>query len=167
MSSTNYTPASLFKICAKCHQEKSSSQFKLNPKLKDGLSCYCIKCIQENGKERYKNNRSKMITQTMAWQKQNPHYLIESKKKYESKYPLVRFRKYIQRVTKEKFGFSASLGITIKEGTKYFESKFQPGMTWENYGKIWHFIRIKPIEQFIPHNLKEVNFYINFIPMFK
>lgn len=40
------------------------------------------------------------------------------------------------------------LGCSVDECRKYLESKFLPGMTWENYGKSgWH------IDHIIPCNL--------------
>lgn len=40
------------------------------------------------------------------------------------------------------------LGCTIPEFKKYMESKFQPGMTWNNRGKEWHIDHIIPLAQF-------------------
>ena len=41
------------------------------------------------------------------------------------------------------------LGCSIEELKKYFESKFQKYMTWENYGQFgWHVDHIKPLSNF-------------------
>jgi hypothetical protein len=38
------------------------------------------------------------------------------------------------------------LGCSVDELKKYLESKFQPGMTWENYGKFgWHVDHVMPL----------------------
>lgn len=39
------------------------------------------------------------------------------------------------------------LGCTIPQLMKQLESKFKPGMTWDNYGK-WHIDHIKPLIKF-------------------
>jgi hypothetical protein len=39
------------------------------------------------------------------------------------------------------------LGCSISELKSYLESKFEPGMSWNNYGK-WHIDHIKPLASF-------------------
>ena len=39
------------------------------------------------------------------------------------------------------------LGCTVEEARAYLESKFQPGMSWENHGK-WHIDHIRPCASF-------------------
>jgi hypothetical protein len=40
------------------------------------------------------------------------------------------------------------LGCTGEEYKKYLESKFKPGMTWDNYGPEWHIDHIIPCNNF-------------------
>ena len=48
------------------------------------------------------------------------------------------------------------LGCSIEEFKKYIESKFECGMTWENYGK-WHLDHITPLSWF---NLENRNQFL-------
>ena len=51
----------------------------------------------------------------------------------------------LEKLTKE----AKDLGCTIKELKIYLESKFQPGMTWENHGRFgWHIDHEVPLSSF-------------------
>ena len=41
----------------------------------------------------------------------------------------------------------ALLGCSFEYAKSYLEQRFQPGMSWDNYG-IWHIDNIKPCAQF-------------------
>jgi len=61
------------------------------------------------------------------------------------------------------------LGCTVEELKKYLESKFQPGMTWENYGE-WEIDHIKPLVLFKLDNRDELLLacnYNNLQPLWK
>lgn len=47
------------------------------------------------------------------------------------------------------------LGCSIEELKQYLESKFQEGMTWDNYGK-WHIDHIKPLSKYNLENREEL-----------
>jgi hypothetical protein len=47
------------------------------------------------------------------------------------------------------------LGCSIRELKEYLEGLFRPGMTWENYGPVWHVDHIKPCCQFDLTNPEE------------
>jgi hypothetical protein len=61
------------------------------------------------------------------------------------------------------------LGCTIPEFKIHLESKFQPGMTWENYGRTgWHIDHIKPLASFDLNNrenLIQACHYTNLQPL--
>lgn len=61
------------------------------------------------------------------------------------------------------------LGCTIEELKKHLESKFKPGMTWENHSKDgWHIDHIKPLASFNlsnPDQFKEACNYTNLQPL--
>jgi hypothetical protein len=48
------------------------------------------------------------------------------------------------------------LGCSIPELKQYLESKFQPGMSWENHGKEWHIDHIRSLVNFDLTNKKQL-----------
>ena len=60
------------------------------------------------------------------------------------------------------------LGCTTKEARAYLESKFLPGMTWDNYNKYgWHADHIKSIDSYDltdPEEAKKACRYTNLLP---
>lgn len=65
------------------------------------------------------------------------------------------------------------LGCTIEELKKHLESKFEEGMTWENWGRgenFWHIDHIKPLHMFDLTDRKqflEVCHYTNLRPLWE
>lgn len=57
-----------------------------------------------------------------------------------------RLSKAIARNTKSGSAIE-DLGCSIEELRNYLESKFQPGMSWDNYGE-WHIDHIRPLANF-------------------
>jgi hypothetical protein len=61
------------------------------------------------------------------------------------------------------------LGCTIEELKLHLESKFQPGMTWDNYGKYgWHIDHVVPLSSFDltdPEQLQKACHYTNLQPL--
>ena len=134
--------------------------------------------IQEYHREYYQQNKERLIKQSNTYYKHNQEKVqMRHSKYYRMKiHSDINFklaaklrnrlndalngkRKYISAVK--------DLGCTVDELRIYLESKFQPGMTWDNYGK-WHVDHIMPISSFDlsdPEQQKAVCHYTNLQPL--
>jgi predicted nucleic acid-binding Zn ribbon protein len=93
----------------------------------------------------------------------------------ENAKPQTRIRKHltmrIKALTKRRdySTFSKLVGCTIRELRTYLESKWQPGMTWDNYKyNGWHIDHIRPLCSFDLNDKKQVfeaNHYTNLQPL--
>ena len=106
-------------------------------------------------------NKQKLKEQKKYWYELNKQTINEQKKVYRKKnkikndiqYKLSRnLRKRLHSAIKnnQKLGSAVKdLGCTIDELKIYLESKFQEGMTWENWNLYgWHIDHIKPLSLF-------------------
>lgn len=179
------------KTCNKCLKIKPLEEFKIQKATKDGRSCYCKEClkpiIRACMKKRYDKNREKLIKQVRDYQKNNIAKYKEYFKKYRQehktdikirrqkpKYKMIRnlskrlgkiFKNL--KINKTNFSYSKSVGCSSAKLKSYIESKFKPGMTWENHGK-WHIDHIIPLSAFDLKNeltRPQANHYTNLQPL--
>jgi hypothetical protein len=60
------------------------------------------------------------------------------------------------------------LGCTVDFLKEWLESKFSPGMTWDNYGPFWHIDHVRPLTAFDlgdPEQAKQACHYTNLQPL--
>lgn len=61
------------------------------------------------------------------------------------------------------------IGCTAQQLRDHLEAKFRPGMTWENYGPVWHVDHIRPCARFDlldPAQQRACFHYTNLQPLF-
>jgi hypothetical protein len=129
--------------------KKGRDKYKENPEIK----LLAIKTYRKTEKGRLANsNRVK------KWSKKNRHKInkyIKLKCTIDIEFKLKRYlRTRLYGALKKQYKTGSAvkdLGCTIAELKQHLESKFQPGMTWDNYGK-WHIDHICPLASF---NLKD------------
>lgn len=144
------------KLRKKMRDREKSKRYKENHKDK-------IKAYREANKDKYKDwydvNKDKRKSQMKAYREANKERLykqtVEWKRKNKNnlQYKLsCRLRSRLRDAlnVKRKVGSAVKdLGCSIDELKIYLESKFQPGMSWDNYGLYgWHIDHIKPLSSF-------------------
>jgi len=190
-------PTRICKICNKefiyKHREKTCSDECKKENTKQWQKKYFA---SEKYKERRKTYKKGNVVETRKrWQnsqkakewwslyrKKNKKVILKrinnwriNKRKTSVTYKLIeRLRGQLKEAVKRR-NFSKSqntiqyLGVQLKYFKKYLEHKFQEGMTWENFGKVWHIDHIIPIsivDTSKEENLKFVFHYRNLQPMF-
>jgi hypothetical protein len=118
------------------------TDFSVDKQKRDGRSSACKTCESKRKKSYYRSNSDRVFARTLA-------YHIRKR----ATDPQVRIsdslRSRINSIVKRGRAGSAvrDLGCTVTELKIHLESKFQPGMSWGNYGE-WHIDHIKPLAKF-------------------
>lgn len=155
------------KKCHKCNLEKSTTEFSLCRSNTDGLQNKCKACSRVASrdyaaanveKERdkkakwYLQNRDKVLNKAKQWNFANRGRINARKYKRYHKDPNFKLADILRsRVAKFLKNGSAyeDLGCTLEELRRHLESKFKPGMTWENHTRDgWHIDHVKPLVSF-------------------
>mgnify|MGYP001580244573 CR=1 FL=1 len=143
----------------KIKEQKKKYYLKYKDKILERQKEYGLKNKDKKIEYRLKN-REKYLKQKKDWYLRNKDRVREcvkqySQKKYHSdiQYKLAcRLRSRINQSLKDgsKSGSAIrDLGCTIPELKTYLESKFQPGMSWENHGFYgWHIDHAMPLDKF-------------------
>lgn len=110
------------------------------------------------------------------WKEKHPHYLTNWEKDRAVVDEVYRFARITQRAIRDGFkrkGYNKTnrtqeiLGCSYEEFREYIQSKFQIGMTFDNYGD-WELDHIIPISTASTlEEVKKLNHYTNFQPLWK
>ena len=147
----------MFKICNKCKVTKNLSFFYADKSKKLNVDSRCKECAKSARKEHYRQNkqesdtvskkyynknREEILKYKIEYNKKNKQRLNEARKLLFEKRPErriasnLRSRLSIALKNNQKTGSAVQdLGCSFEELKQHLESKFQPGMTWENYGR--------------------------------
>ena len=123
-------------------------------------------------------NPEKAKQHNVKWRAENPEhvasYINDYHKQRKAEDPLYRvqcnMRSMGNRVVKQlalgKKPASTEKwqGCSADELKDYFESLFQEGMTWDNYGE-WHVDHIRPVCSFSAEEWQQINHYTNLQPL--
>jgi hypothetical protein len=163
------------KKCSECKEIKSLSKFKdcSSTCNRDEKFSYCLDCYDKYH-EKYRNDDEKMKIRNIYiknWQKDNKELCqyrsiqwTKNKRNIDLHFKLIsNFRNVFKnhlinqvtnfKISKEGMHTEEILGYKFEQLITHLESKFQNGMTWDNYGK-WHIDHIKPISLFNINSLE-------------
>jgi hypothetical protein len=126
--------------------------------------------------DRKNRNREKwMNSRDLDKYRQSRRVYINSRLKNDESFRiLTRLRACLsQAISRNKNGKKAAtehlIGCSFKELKTHLESKFQPGMTWDNHSRTgWHIDHILPVSSFVLSTLegqKACNHYTNLQPL--
>jgi hypothetical protein len=123
-------------------------------------------------KEEYLKSEEYQEHQRLLKEKQRLYSVIKMTRRMEN--PLFRFKVRLRNNVRSSFkrgGFSKTsktceiLGADWEVVKKYFESKFKPGMSWDNMG-LWHIDHILPISTATcEEDVIRLNHYTNLQPL--
>lgn len=146
------------------NREKSRASAKAyREKFPEKVKACNAKCRAANPE--YKKN----------WTKQNLEYYRERYKRLSKSNPEFKLTRNLRkRVWDALQGTCKSaktlelLGCSASELRQHLEKQFVPGMSWENYGPVWHVDHIKPCAKFDltdPTQQRECFHYSNLQPL--
>ena len=162
------------KKCNKCNTTKNKSCFYSNKTSKDGLYSICKTCKKEINKNWKHANQKKEKNNNAVWYQKNKRKVNAKRILYKNNNIQIKLalnlRSRLNKAIKKDYKIGSAvrdLGCSIEELKKHLESKFKPGMSWDNYGQ-WHIDHVKPLSKFdlINYNeLKKACHYSNLQPM--
>lgn len=141
---TEYTKTGMYqKYCTPCSKIRRDERNRGYPKkAPDAIRKAELKVYQRAYQQRYRQSE-KYRAYERAYRTKRRTTDVNFKIAY-----LLRQRIFHAVKRNQKGGSAVSdLGCSVSELRAYFESKFRPGMSWENHGK-WHIDHIKPLSKF-------------------
>lgn len=154
-----------FNVCGFCDKTLPIERFAKNHTAKTGYSPYCWRCCYD----RHHKPRSALINaRAKQWRKDNPERTRAIRKRSRQT-PNVRVRHALKkRVTEyikkypHRETYRSLVGCSPKALVAYLTYLFKPGMTWENYGKIWQIDHIIPFAAFDHANVTHLRWCSNY-----
>lgn len=157
------------KTCIKCNIEKKlecfpdTKSYYSGKVYKRNVCRSCRYAAEDKDKKRLRdkrrNHKRRNTLKYKIWSKEYHIKKYETDIEYKIKY-LLRRRFRLALKNNAKSGSAVKdLGCSIEEFKVYIESKFQPGMSWDNHGygdDKWHIDHIIPLSSFDLTNKNEL-----------
>ena len=168
--------------CGKCQEVKLFSDFYKDKGRSTGYTSTCKVCRKTTAQAFKKVHKERYIELNKAYREKNRERLTAYLKEYKYNREktdvvfklrgLLRTRLNMAIHKSLKSGSAVrDLGCSVEFLKSYLESKFQPGMTWENHTRFgWHIDHIIPLCKFDLSNTEEVKkacHYTNLQPLWR
>ena len=148
------------KLCTTCWKVRPLSIFYKNKIRKTGISNKCQICSSAAGKKYESTHREKRNERVRQWVKENPEKAREKSRKSSKKSRSTtrgRLRGNLSSAiwlslkgeSKRGHRWEYLVGYSVDQLKRHLEKLFEPGMSWENYGKYgWHVDHKIPVSAF-------------------
>lgn len=139
--------------------DKKCQYLHCNNIIKSNKRKFC--CRQCCAKENYRLSPQKYMAKSLKYVANNINAKIAKNLRIRLVHALRGNYKYGSAIK--------DLGCSIAEFNIYLENKFKEGMTWENYGSVWHIDHVKPLSKFnltMREQVLEAVNYTNLQPLF-
>lgn len=157
-SKTAYEVIKQDKQCTKCLNILKYTEFNKDKNNLDGLYPQCKSCRKNKSQKYYIKNKENIIKTVKIYYKENKEKCIKLSTKYTKERSQVDVQFRLQRRLRNRLyyalkmkswkkhtKFAQYIGCSLEELKIHLENQFQPGMTWDNYGK-WHLDHIKCLD---------------------
>jgi hypothetical protein len=156
-------------------------------RYKDGSTAVCERWVsletyqkelaykREHNRAYYQRNKERLVPYHAQWKKDNPKKFAKHRRTYKRKNPHVRIGNSLRRRVSRLLGASQSrgryrklIGCSPQDLMLSLECRFEPGMTWQNYGSAWHIDHILPLSSYDltdPTQQREAFHYTNLQPL--
>lgn len=165
-------------LCKPCQKANSAEIYLANKEEhKEKMKSYCLlnkDKIKERNKNDFQKNKEKHYERKRKWKKENREkYLLQKKRHKNLPHNRIKrtLKNRIKRLLNGEREADSSVGCDSKTLISALESKFQLGMTWQNYGwgvGKWVIDHIKPLSTFNLLDKREryaANHYQNLQPL--
>lgn len=167
------------KICNKCNIAQTVNSFYKNTSAKDGYRNICKKCFTAQKKLSYIQQSAKIKLRKKEYYYKNKAKVCASTNRYilhrlknDSLFKLKHNARSLinksisNRSIKKNTKTEKYIGCSFEEFKNHLESKFELGMTWDNYGSYWSIDHICPCNQAQNEDeLIKLQHYTNLRPM--
>lgn len=169
------------KICSVCKVEKPYSEFHKQNTAKDGHYFCCKECRKTYSQRDYQKRKEHIKKKVLKYYSENKNNLKIKRRKYQKDRiktdPEFRITRNLRnrlyyvlenKMWKKNCSFDKYIGLdNYNDLVLYLESKFQEGMSWDNYGE-WEIDHIIPLSSAkSKEELYKLSHYTNLQPLWK